>query len=300
MSAAATSSTYCASCPPIGFHCGTGHGAKGSSFPSFLSDLSKAVPGFSAAQIFASSPKSFRPCVWSAETKAAVKAQVEKLGIKLFIHAPYIINPCADETKDIETLMVNLLTCGAEMGAEGVVFHVGKSLKLGETEGLRRMKGYMDRVLTAVAGRPAARLLLETCSGQGTEVARHLAVFGALVREAAATHGTAAVGACLDTCHVWAAGYRMEELPPIIEEQIGWEHLGLIHLNDSIGDCGCETDRHTFIGEGTIGAAALGDFCRSVGSAAPLLPFVLETPETVDGSSRLREVAWFQRLFVSY
>lgn len=289
-----------ASHPPIGFHCGTGHGARGTTFSSFLSDLTAAVPGFTAAQIFASSPKSFAHCVWAAETKAAVKARVAELGIQLFIHAPYIINACADDTTVIEALLVNLLICGAEMGAHGVVFHVGKSLKLGEAEGVKRMQSFMDRVLTTAAGlgRPVARLLLETCAGQGTEVARNLASFGTVVREAAAKHGSAAIGACLDTCHVWAAGYKMEELPAVIEEQIGWEHLGLIHLNDSEGACGCEVDRHTFIGAGAIGAEALGGFCQAVGAATDCdLPFVFETPETIDGSSRLVEMRWFTELF---
>jgi deoxyribonuclease-4 len=283
--------------PRVGFHCGTGHGARGTTFPSFLTALKASVPGFSAAQIFASSPKSFAHCVWTAETKAAIRAKVAELDIALFIHAPYIINPSAEDTAVVEALMVNLLTAGAEMGASGVVFHVGKSLKTSEAEGIVRMQGFMDRVLTAVKGRPAARLLLETCAGQGTEVARHLAVFGAVVREAVDKHGPAAVGACLDTCHVWAAGYRMEELPAIVTEQLGWEHLGLIHLNDSEGDCGCEADRHAAIGAGKIGATALGEFCASVGAVAPDVPFVFETPETVDGSSRLREMAWFRGLF---
>jgi deoxyribonuclease-4 len=258
-----------------------------------------AVPGFTAAQIFASSPKSFAHCVWTAESKAAVKTAVESLGIALFIHAPYIINPSAEDTTVTESLMVNLLTSGAEMGARGVVFHVGKSLKEGEATGIVRMQGFMDRVLGAVAGRPAARLLLETCAGQGTEVARHLAVFGAIVREAVERHGLGAVGACLDTCHVWAAGYKMEELPAIVEEQVGWGNLGLIHLNDSEGECGCEADRHACIGEGKIGADALGGFVRAVASVAPDIPFVFETPETVDGASRLREMAWFNGLFDS-
>lgn len=284
-------------CPPVGFHCGTGEGARGVGFPSYLSNIVRLVPGFSALQIFASSPKSFAHCAWTTETKAAVKTRVAELGLKLFIHAPYLINACADDTTKVEALMVNLLVCGAEMGAEGVVFHVGKYLKLGEREGLRRMARFMDRVLTAVEGRPAARLLLETCAGQGTEVARHLAVFGALVHAAAEKHGLAAVGACLDTCHVWAAGYKMEELPAIIEEQIGWDHLGLIHLNDSEGACGCEVDRHTMIGYGAIGAAALGGFVSAAGEASPALPFVFETPQTADGSSRFHEMAWFRGLF---
>jgi deoxyribonuclease-4 len=287
------------SCPPIGFHCGTGHGARGTSFPSFLSDLRRALPDFTAAQIFASSPKSFAHCAWTSETKAAIKARVTELDVKLFIHAPYIINACADDTTVVEALLLNLLQSGAEMGAQGVVFHVGKSLKLGEREGLRRMGAFLDRVLIAAAGcgKPVCRLLLETCAGQGTEVARHLAVFGALIGMAVEKHGAAAVGACVDTCHVWAAGYKMEELPDIIEEQIGWANLGLIHLNDSEGGCGCEVDRHTFIGRGAIGAAALGDFVRAAAAAAPTLPFVFETPETVDGASRVSEMAWFKRLF---
>jgi deoxyribonuclease-4 len=249
-------------CPPVGFHCGTGHGARGTSFPSLLSDLQVAIPTFTAAQIFASSPKSFAHCVWTAETKAAVAARVKALEIALFIHAPYIINACADDTTVQEALLLNLLVCGAEMGARGVVFHVGKSLKLGEREGLRRMGAFLDRVLTAAAGcgKPVCRLLLETCAGQGTEVARHLAVFGALIHAAAEKHGLDRVGACVDTCHVWAAGYKMEELPAILEEQIGWPHIGLVHLNDSEGGCGCEVDRHASIGGGTIGAAALGGF----------------------------------------
>lgn len=285
--------------PPIGFHCGTGHGARGTSFPSFLYNLSEAVPGFSAAQIFASSPKSFAHCVWSNETKAAVKASVEELGIHLFIHAPYIINPSTEDTTVVEALVVNLLESGAAMGAQGVILHVGKALKAGEREGLKRMIAFLDRVLSAASaqGKPVARLLLETCSGQGSEVARNLAVFGAVIREVSGRHGTAAFGACLDTCHMWAAGYPMEELPSIVTEQIGWEHVGLIHLNDSLGPCGDCVDRHANIGEGRIGAAALGTFCRAAGGARPDLPFVFETPETMDGSSRLREMAWFLSLF---
>jgi deoxyribonuclease-4 len=224
---------------------------------------------------------------------------VSELGVDLLIHAPYIINACADDTAVVEALLLNLLQSGAEMGARGVVFHVGKSLKLGEREGLRRMGAFLDRVLTAAAecGKPVCRLLLETCAGQGTEVARHLAVFGALVREAVDKHGADAMGACLDTCHVWAAGYKMEELPAVIEEQIGWSNLGLVHLNDSEGACGCEVDRHTFIGAGAIGAAALGGFVRAAAAAAPTLPFVFETPETIDGASRVSEMAWFRGLF---
>ena len=286
--------------PPIGFHCGTGHGARGTSFSSFLSDIQEAVPDFSAAQIFASSPKSFAHCVWTEATKAAVKAAVAELGIHLFIHAPYIINPSSDDTAVVEALVINLLQSGAAMGAEGVVLHVGKALKAGEREGLKRMIAFLDRVLGAAhatGAPPAARLLLETCSGQGSEVARNLAVFGAVIREVSERHGSAAFGACLDTCHMWAAGYPMEELPAIVAEQIGWDHVGLIHLNDSLGPCGDCVDRHANIGVGRIGAAALGTFCRAAGGARPDLPFVFETPETVDGSSRLREMECFLSRF---
>jgi len=294
--------------PPIGYHCGTGVGSNGIGFSSFLQSLHGKLPSFSAAQIFAASPKSFAHCAWTPTTCELVKQAVAKFNIRLFVHAPYIINPCSwsdtagdDPTswKRLVVLVVNLLQKGASFGAHGVVIHVGKSLKMGEAEGLRRMRGFFCAVLDAAkeSGIPCCRLLLETCAGQGTEVARDLGVFGTFVRDLVGVYGAEAFGCCVDTCHVFACGYKMTGLAALIGEKIGWSNVGVIHLNDSLTACCAHVDRHANIGEGKIGADELALFCIEASSAAPDLPFVFETPESDDGTSRAYEMTWFCSLF---
>ena len=316
------------SLPPIGYHCGTGVGSNGIGFSSFLSKLHGQFPSFSAAQIFAASPKSFAHCAWTPTTCNSVKLAVTELNIRLFIHAPYIINPCSwDDTagadpssssaarrdepvaqratgdnssgKRLVSLVINLLQAGARIAARGVVIHVGKSLKLGEAEGLRRMRGFFCAVLDAAkaGGVPCCRLLLETCAGQGTEVARDLGVFGAFVKDIVGVYGAEAFGCCVDTCHVFACGYKMTGLAALVGEKIGWSNVGVIHLNDSLTACCAHVDRHANIGEGKIGGEELAVFCKEAANALPGLPFVFETPESDDGSSRLSEMTWFVSLF---
>ena len=296
------------SIPPIGYHCGTGVGSNGIGFSSFLRKLYGELPSFSAAQIFAASPKSFAHCAWTPATCNSVKLAVTELNIRLFIHAPYIINPCSWDDKAgadnsggerLVSLVVNLLQAGARIAARGVVIHVGKSLKLGEKEGIRRMRGFFCAVLDRVkgCGVPCCRLLLETCAGQGTEVARDLGDFGAFVKDLVSVYGADAFGCCIDTCHVFACGYKMTGLADLVGEKIGWSNVGVIHLNDSLTACCAHVDRHANIGEGKIGGEELAVFCKEAASALPGLPFVFETPESDDGSSRLSEMTWFCSLF---
>ena len=296
------------SIPPIGYHCGTGVGSNGIGFSSFLSKLHGQFPSFSAAQIFAASPKSFAHCAWTPTTCNSVKLAVTELNIRLFIHAPYIINPCSWDDKAgadnsggerLVSLVVNLLQSGARIAAHGVVIHVGKSLKMGELEGCRRMRGFFCAVLDAAraSGAPCCRLLLETCAGQGTECLRDLRDFGAFVKDLAGVYGAEAFGCCVDTCHVFACGYKMTGLAATIADTIGWSNVGVIHLNDSLTACCAHVDRHANIGEGKIGGEELAIFCKEAASALPGLPFVFETPESENGSSRASEMKWFVSLF---
>ena len=296
------------SIPPIGYHCGTGPVSAGKGFSSFLQSLHGKLTSFSAAQIFAASPKSFAHCSWTPATMDSVYSTVTKLNIHLFIHAPYIINPCAwddaagadnSSGERLVSLVVNLLQSGARMAARGVVIHVGKSLKLGEAEGLRRMRGFFCAVLDRVKASevPCCRLLLETCAGQGTECLRDLGVFGAFIKDLVGVYGSEAFGCCVDTCHVFACGYKMTGLAALVEEKIGWSNVGVIHLNDSLTACCAHVDRHANIGIGKIGKDELAKFCKEAAISAPGLPFVFETPESDDGSSRVSEMTWFVSLF---
>ena len=288
----------------IGFHCGSGDGPRGTTFASYISGLKKTFPHFTAAQIFVSNPKSFYHSNWSDKTCSDVLVSCASNNVKLYIHAPYIINPCAwtgggaenPDGEKIRSLVVNLLTKGKAMGAYGVVIHVGKSLKLGEEEGMRRMTAFCSAVLDSV-GDKGCRLLIETCAGQGTEVARDLRTFGVFIQELVGRYGESRVGSCVDTCHVFASGYKMEGLCTLVGETIGWSNVGLIHLNDSQTACGARVDRHEIVNHGKIGGEALSTFCKAVHAVRPDMSYVLETPMTEDGASRVVEMDWLHGLF---
>ena len=282
--------------PSYGFHASVPEG------DASIEELKTAIPSLGALQIFASNPKSFAPCNWSDAKCTKIKTALLKHNIKLFIHAPYIINPSGWSPTDPSTssrqiaLLKSLLSCGEKMGAQGVVIHVGKALKLGEEEGIYRMEMFCKEVLSTSTA--DCRLLIETCAGQGTEVAKDLRTFGTFCRKLVRLYGASRVGVVIDTCHIFAAGYDLAKHPAEvlkeIDEAIGWDIIKLIHLNDSETAVGSGVDRHAMIGAGKIGAASLTQFMSEVFKHHPRVAVVLETPVAV--GSREAEMAWLTSL----
>jgi len=282
--------------PSYGFHAALPDADKS------IDELAAAFPTLGALQIFASNPKSFALCNWSDAKCSKIKAALLKHTIKLFIHAPYIINPSAWSPTDPSTssrqiaLLKSLLTCGERMGAKGVVIHVGKALRLGEEEGLHRMEMFCKEVLSTSTA--DCRLLIETCAGQGTEVAKNLRTLGTFCKRLVRLYGATRVGVVVDTCHIFAAGYDLSKHPMEIlremEEAIGWDIIKLIHLNDSETAVGSGVDRHAMIGAGKIGKESLTRFVTEVFRHHPRIAVVLETP--VAAGSREAEMAWLTSL----
>ncbi len=280
------------------------HVSASGDFADSLPKLKEVFPKIGAVQFFASNPKSFAPSTWSKTKCSSIKEAGKKSKIRLFIHAPYIINPCVYKEDDLTTsekqvkLLLNLLDVGGCMNAEGVVIHVGKSLKLGEEEGLKRMKGFCQHILKNKS-KDSTKLLIETCSGQGTEVARDLKLFGKLINELVDEFGIENVAAVVDTCHIFAAGYDISKEPEkvykTIEKTIDWNNVDLIHLNDSATPCGSHVDRHANIGEGHIDVSSLETYIELVTKSAPEIAWVFETPaEKI--SDREAEMNWFESL----
>jgi deoxyribonuclease-4 len=282
--------------PSYGFHASLPDGE------TSIEELATHFPTLGALQIFASNPKSFALCNWSDSKCSKIKSALVKNTIKLFIHAPYIINPSAWSPIDPSTssrqiaLLKSLLTCGEKMGAKGVVIHVGKALRLGEEEGIHRMEMFCKEVLSTSTA--DCRLLIETCAGQGTEVAKHLNTFGTFCKKLVRLYGRSRVGVVVDTCHIFAAGYDLakhtSDVLKKIDEAIGWDIIKLIHLNDSETAVGSGVDRHAMIGEGKIGKAPLQQFVTEVFRHHPRVAVVLETP--VAAGSREAEMAWLHSL----
>ncbi len=196
--------------------------------------------------------------------------------------------------KSRAALVQELSTC-LRLGLDGLVVHPVGDVDADEEAVLGRVAGSLDVVLDEVPD-PAARILLETTAGQGANVGyRFEQLAGILERVRQADR----LGICLDTCHVFAAGYDLStkegyrSTMKAFDEILGMDLLEAIHLNDSRKPCGSRVDRHAHIGEGEIGETAFGLIMRDRRLAR--IPKVIETPKEGDmdrvNLSRLRRLA---------
>ena len=213
----------------------------------------------------------------------------EEYGIgTLVAHAPYTMNACA--AKD------NLRAFAREAMADDLArlehipntlynFHPGSHVQQGAEKGIELIAALLNNVLD-----PAQKtiVLLETMAGKGTEIGRSFEEIAAIIERVDCKER---LGVCLDTCHVWDAGYDIaNDLDGVLEEfdrAIGLSRLHAVHLNDSLNVRAARKDRHARIGEGEIGLEALTRVIRH--PKIRHLPFILETPN--DDAGYAREIA---------
>jgi deoxyribonuclease-4 len=236
--------------------------------------------GADALQIFASGPQSWRPGTHTDDAMAALKARADECGIDtVFLHGVYLVNlATADPTllnRSVGSLKQYLAFCGAT-GALGTIFHTGSHKGAGFDGVLSQIAGAIERVLETTP--PQTWLILENSAGQGGTVGGRFAELAAIINAV----GSDRVKVCLDTCHLYAAGYdiatpdgcaaTMEEFDRVV----GLNRLVAVHANDSKAGLGSGLDRHENIGEGQIGV----DGFRTI-TAHPAfrnVPFILEVP----------------------
>ena len=210
-----------------------------------------------------------------------VLAQENHFG-KIVAHAPYTLNACAakEELRTFarETFADDLRRMEYTPG-NYYNFHPGSHVGQGSEIGIQKIAEILNDVLTE---EQTTTVLLETMSGKGTEVGRN---FEELRKILNLVEKKSKMGICLDTCHVWDGGYDIvHDLDGVLNDFdhiIGLERLKVIHLNDSLNDCGSHKDRHARIGEGKIGMEALVRIIKH-----PVLreiPFILETPNDDSG-----------------
>ena len=210
---------------------------------------------------------------------------------KIVAHAPYTLNACSDkaDTRRFagETFRDDLKRMEYTPG-NYYNFHPGSHVGQGAEEGIRLISEMLNASLSRDM---TTTVLVETMAGKGSEVGRS---FEELKEILDRTELSEKLGVCLDTCHVWDAGYDIVgDLDGILTEfdkVIGLNRLKAIHLNDSLNDRGSHKDRHARIGEGHIGWEA---FTRIINHPALRdLPFILETPNDdagwTDEIARLR------------
>ena len=203
----------------------------------------------------------------------------------LVAHAPYTLNLCsakpdvvsyarramAEDLERMEQLPYNLYN-----------FHPGSHVGQGSEAGIDLICEGLDEVIE-----PGQRttVLLETMAGKGTEVGRTFEELAAIIERC--KHGDE-LGVCLDTCHVWDAGYdvreRLDEVLAEFDRVIGLERLHALHLNDSKNGRGSHKDRHEKIGQGNLGLDAFAAVVRH--PRLRELPMILETPNELDGYAK--------------
>ncbi len=208
---------------------------------------------------------------------------------KILAHAPYTLNPAGADPKVrdfAEMVMKDDLLRMEHVPGNYYNFHPGSHVGQGLEEGVQLISGLLNRLLTKDQ---TTIVLLETMAGKGTEVGR---TFEELQMILDRIELKEKVGVCLDTCHVYDAGYDIvNDLEGVLGEFdriIGLEKLKAIHINDSKNPFSSHKDRHEKIGEGSIGLAA---FSRIINHPKLRdLPFYLETPNELDGYAKEIEI----------
>jgi deoxyribonuclease-4 len=254
--------------------------------------------GCAAIQVFTKSNHQWASRPLPEDEVLRFRSERARLGaFPVVAHDSYLINLCSPDDrlyeKSVDACLLELERC-ARLGIETLVVHPGGHMGQGQEFAIHRLAAAIDRIHGGVPS-AGASIALETMAGQGTVIGYR---FEQIARTIALTRDPDRVGVCLDTCHVFAAGYDLrtqaayEEALRRFEGDIGFARLRAVHVNDSKRDLGSRVDRHEHIGKGFLGIEAFrllmnDDRLRDV-------PMLLETPkdertlrEDVDNLDRL-------------
>ena len=270
---------------PVGTHVTVGKGLVTGALAS-----AEAI-GCETIQIFAGNPRGWAHSAGTAAGDAAFRGATSGRGMRVFIHAPYLVNlgsPTALTHERSVASVAHNLKRAAELGAEGVVVHTGSFVDPTGSEeryaaAMRQVREGLLPLLDAIADDAAPWLLLEPTAGQGRSLCAGVEDLEPYL--AALDHHPKA-GICLDTCHVFAAGAPLDEpggttaTVDRIVEIGGQGRLRLVHANDSMDVRGAFKDRHQKLGEGHIGVGAFAELLAH--PATEGVPFILETPGSRD------------------
>ncbi|MBI2174260.1 MAG: deoxyribonuclease IV [Candidatus Omnitrophica bacterium] len=239
-----------------------------------------------AMQIFSRSPRSGKATPLSADLVQNFDRERRSLGIEpLAVHSPYIINLASAQESvwngSVRLYQEEYQRCTL-LNAQYLVTHVGTSKDAGEEVGVEQVAKAMGRTLDFLPKSPLM-ILLENTAGSGQGLGHRFEQLASIRNRVKAKNR---VGFCLDTAHLFAAGYSIhteEGLEATLQDFdriIGLKHLRLVHLNDSKVPFGSKVDRHWHIGEGHIGTAAFKRIVNHPDLRG--VPFILETPKLTE------------------
>jgi deoxyribonuclease-4 len=215
---------------------------------------------------------------------AAFAAERAAHGIEVAAaHDSYLINLASPDpalhARSLESFVREVRRCVA-LDLDFLVSHPGNAT---DGDGQRGLAANADAIADALDRAPGrTRVLLEGTAGTGTALGSTFEELAQLVERVGDRHPDR-VGVCLDSCHLWAAGYDLRDLAGVLDHfdhVVGLRHLRFLHLNDSVTPFAARRDRHAGIGEGTIGEAVFAALMREPRLRA--VPKAIETPKGDD------------------
>ena len=242
--------------------------------------------GANTFQYFTRNPRGSKAKVIDVEDVNKLRKLMEEHNFaKIVGHAPYTLNISSADEKTREFAMMVFkddLIRMEHLPYNYYNFHPGSHVKQGVDAGIKYI---IDALNDVIKEEQTTIVLLETMAGKGTEIGR---TFEELKQIIEGVHLTDKIGVCLDTCHVYDAGYDIvNNLDVVLDEFdkiIGLNKLFAIHLNDSKNPFNSNKDRHETIGEGQIGLDAIANIINH--PKLRNLPFILETPNELDGHEK--------------
>jgi deoxyribonuclease-4 len=244
--------------------------------------------GMECVQIFTKNNNQWRAKPLSDEDIRLFREAVERGGLRLpCAHSSYLINlASADQelwTKSLDSFVVELERAEA-LGLAGVVIHPGSCVGACEEDGIARIIKALDGALDRTDGL-AVQIWLETTAGQGSSLGHRFEHLHAMLD---GVQSNLRLGVCIDSCHLFAAGYPLtspsdyRKTMDQLETIVGVRWVRAFHLNDSKRKLGSRVDRHEHIGKGHLGQDAFRNILNDERFAA--IPMYLETPKgVVDG-----------------
>ncbi len=241
--------------------------------------------GFTAAQIFVKNNKQwFAPPLSDAEASAFRAAQ-KAAGLYIFAHNSYLVNLASQDPQMFATsikAMIQELERAEALNLPFLVMHPGSHGGAGEQAGLKRICEGLDKIVEATKGYKC-KMALEITAGQGHALGYQLEQLAILIEN---VKNEKRFGICLDTAHLYAAGYNIRTRAGYdatfdqVEKLFGVQRVLGLHLNDSKVPLGKRVDRHEHLGNGEIGIDCFHWLVQDPRWART--PMVLETPKSED------------------
>ena len=254
-----------------------------------------------AFQIFTRNPRGWAAKPLSSKDITSFKEKLVASKIDRYAtvaHMPYLPNLSSPDedpfAKSLDSLVNEIKRCN-KIGVPFIVAHLGSHKGAGDKTGIEKLVKAFTKAAQDTSS--DVMILLENTAGQKNSVGSNFEQLASILFQ---LKPAKRFGICLDTCHAFAAGYDLRKEKTAsqtldkFDKAIGFEHLRILHLNDSKGELGCNRDRHEHIGLGQIGELGLSYVIKKANSKK--IPIILETPiderrDDLGNMKKVRELA---------